>query len=104
MKHTQEELELKFKAIGKLSEDEKKKITCALIGHSKIVESCFGYITCARCDSQLGDTLGGIYDTSSNVIVDHECEACKQNWIKLSWEDKFLVEYDMDTPEKKRKL
>lgn len=54
---------------------------------------CFGYVHCARCEEQIGDTLGGIFDTTNSVIVNHGCKKCKKNYKKLNWKDKFLVEY-----------
>jgi len=41
-----------------LSDEQAKAVVCALIGHSKIVNTCMGYIHCARCEAQLGDSLG----------------------------------------------
>lgn len=68
-----------------------KKIFCVLFGHSRIQESCIGYISCARCGEQLGDVLGGCYDTSKSVIIGHNCDTCKSNYKKLTWKDKFLT-------------
>lgn len=68
-----------------------KKIFCVLFGHSRIVEFCFGYVTCARCDEQLGDTLAGAYDLSNSVIVGHDCDICRKNYKTLTWRDKFLT-------------
>jgi len=68
-----------------------KLIICAALGHSKIVTSCFGYICCARCDTQLGDTLGGCYSIRDIVIVGHACDTCRTNYAKLSWKDKIFT-------------
>ena len=68
-----------------------KKIFCVLFGHSMIVSNCMGYISCGRCDQQIGDTLASIYNLEGHVIIGHNCKACKKNYKKLTWKDKFLV-------------
>jgi hypothetical protein len=68
-----------------------KKIVCALFGHSNIITTCFGYIYCARCGAQVGDSLGGYYDNPKSVIVGHKCGTCKANYKRLSWKDKLLA-------------
>ena len=68
-----------------------KQILCVLFGHSKIVENCLGYISCARCGEQLGDTLAGVYSLHKCVIVGHNCHTCRDNYKKLTWRDKFLT-------------
>jgi hypothetical protein len=67
-----------------------KKSLCVFWGHSNIVRSCFGYITCARCDEQIGDSLGGYWNNPNCVVVGHNCETCQENYKRLSWKDKFL--------------
>jgi ribosomal protein L37AE/L43A len=97
---TKEQLQKKIKALGKISEEQKKSIICSLIGHSNITETCFGYVNCARCGEQIGDTLGGYYPKAKEqVIVDHECDTCKENWKNMTWKDKFMVEYSLDKKE-----
>ena len=87
------ELEKKLEALGDVTNEQRKNIICSLIGHSKIVGYCFGYISCGRCGEQLGDTLAGVYDTTKNVIIGHNCPTCKDNYDKLDWTDKY------ETPE-----
>jgi hypothetical protein len=72
-------------------EDTRKTIACALLGHSKIVETCFGYINCARCGIRLGDTLGGAYSLEDTVIVGHNCQTCRVNYEKLDWRHKVMT-------------
>jgi hypothetical protein len=84
---SQKQLAKKLKALGALPDDQRNKIVCALIGHSKIVTSCFGYINCARCQEQLGDTLGGCYELKDHVIVGHDCKSCRSNYKGLGWKD-----------------
>lgn len=81
----------KLKALGKISIEQKKQITCSLIGHSRIIFNSFGYVHCARCGDQIGDLLGGYFDASKNVIVGHKCEICVNNEKTLTWKDRYLA-------------
>jgi hypothetical protein len=94
---TLEELELKLSALGDISDDQKKSIVCALIGHSKIITLCIGEVACGRCGEKIGDTLMGTYPMEDVVIIHHNCKVCRKNFKKLGWEDKFMV----DNPFKK---
>lgn len=87
----QKELEQKLAALGELSDEQKRGVVCSLIGHSKIVHYCLGYINCARCGDQIGDALGGAYNAEENVIVGHACQTCKKNFAELGWQDKFMA-------------
>lgn len=93
---TKKELISKLKALNGISREQRKEIACSLIGHSNIVTNCFGYVHCARCDEQIGDTLMGLYDDMGQVVVNHNCKTCKENWAKMTWKDKYLVKYNMD--------
>ncbi len=88
---TQDELEGKLAALGEITEPERNRITCALIGHSRIVTYCFGYVSCARCGDQIGDTLGGMTSLEHSVVVGHACDICRANYQKLDWQDKLFV-------------
>lgn len=88
---TKTELIAKLKALGKISIEQKKQIACSLIGHSRIIETCFGYVHCARCGDQIGDALGGYFDGSKNVIVGHKCDICVENEKTLTWQDRYLA-------------
>ena len=68
-----------------------KAILCVLVGHSRIVHGCFGYIHCERCGDQVGDTLAGVYDLEGHVLMEHACETCEENWEGLTWRDKLLA-------------
>ena len=96
---TQEELETKIKTLGELPEDTIKGIVCQLIGHSRIKHYFWGYYTCARCNAQIGDSLGGCYDGAKDVIVGHKCETCIENYKGCTWEDKYMVEDPFAEPE-----
>jgi len=98
---TEQELWEKIAALG-LSEDDPQLpgIVCSLIGHSRIQTYGFWYYYCARCGTQLGDTLAGVYSGAEKaVIVGHDCDICRANYEELTWRDKFMV----DDPFKKEK-
>lgn len=79
-----------------------KLAICALIGHSRIVTMCFGYISCGRCKEQIGDTLAGADSAKGLVIIQHDCETCRDNYTKMTWRDKFLVRSPWSTEKEKR--
>jgi hypothetical protein len=76
-----------------------KQIFCVVFRHSDILDGCFGYMSCARCGQQLGDTLGGAYNNPRCAIVGHNCKHCRKNYAKMGWMDRFLC----PNPLKKRK-
>lgn len=88
---TKKELIAKIKAMGSITKDQRNMVVCSLIGHSNIIENCFGYISCSRCKQQIGDALAGCYSNENAVIVGHNCKTCKKNFKKLSWKDKLYV-------------
>ena len=89
---TEQELMEKLEALGPMDEKQRNAVVCALIGHSMIHETCFGYHYCARCGAQVGDTLGGYYPDAANaVVVGHNCETCRANYEKLTWKDKLFA-------------
>ena len=88
---TQNDLEMKLAALGELAVPERNRVTCALIGHSRIVTMCLGYVSCARCGDQIGDTIGGTTDLGENVVAGHNCDTCRENYTKLTWADKLFV-------------
>ncbi len=95
MSHTLAETKAKvtraIKALGKSTRQEKRNIVCAIAGHSRIITNCLGYVSCARCEEQIGDALGGFFDGRKHVIIDHNCRACKSNYKNLTWVDKYLA-------------
>lgn len=75
-----------------LDEATQKRMICALVGHSKIQDYCFGYYYCARCGEQVGDSLGSIYPDAENVVIlDHDCEICRANYKKCGWQDTLMT-------------
>lgn len=87
----EKELMEKLEVLGVTDKEQKKEITCSLIGHSKIQTFCFGYFNCARCGEQTGDNLVGYYPGAEDaVIVGHKCPTCEENYKKLTWRDKVF--------------
>ncbi len=69
-----------------------KMILCSIFGHPRVVDYCFGYQTCARCDFQLGDSLGGVgIDAREYVVKGHDCKKCRKNWKRLKVHEKIGV-------------
>lgn len=56
---TKKAYKTKMSTLELIDDAQRKSVTCSLLGHSNIVETCFGDITCARCGEQLGDMFGG---------------------------------------------
>ena len=88
---TREEYEAKIASLEPLTEEQRKNITCALLGHSHITTGFLGYVYCARCGEQIGDALAGSYYDPLEVRVGHNCPTCRTNYGKLGWEDKILT-------------
>jgi hypothetical protein len=66
-------------------------MVCALVGHSRIVTGCMGYVYCARCEAQVGDQLAGVYaGAEESVRVGHNCATCRKNYKAMGWRDKLL--------------
>ena len=86
---TREQVEAR---IDGLDEDTQKHVVCALVGHSRIQEVCFGYYSCARCGTQVGDSLASVYPGAETaVVVGHNCPTCRRNAEALTWRDTFLA-------------
>jgi len=58
-------------------------VFCALFGHARVYTTCFGYVSCARCRQQLGDTLAGSFSDAGGVSCD--CTECQRAWANLKW-------------------
>lgn len=67
-----------------------RAVFCVLFRHSNILECFFGYISCARCGYQVGDTIAGCYRNELMVGLDCPCKSCEANLSKLTWKDTFL--------------
>lgn len=84
---TKAELLGKLDALGEITEQQRKDVTCSLVGHSRIINMCLGYMSCGRCGAHLGDTLIGADDAKENVIIGHHCKTCLENAKTLTWRD-----------------
>lgn len=90
-KLTKVELMTKLKALTPADKSQRNQVVCALIGHSNIVTTFFGYVYCGRCSDQIGDSLGGAYSNKDAVIVGHNCETCQRNSKFLTWRDRLYA-------------
>jgi len=89
---TKKELMSKLKVLDLKDKDKRNSTVCALIGHSKIQTTCFGYYNCARCGDQVGNSLGGVYmGAETAVVVGHNCETCQTNYKACTWRDKLYA-------------
>lgn len=88
---TIEEYNAKIMGLEPLTDEQRKSITCSLLGHSHITTGCWGYVYCARCGAQVGDTLGDCFYDPLEVRVGHNCPVCRANYKKLGWESKILT-------------
>src|SRR5688500_14077595 len=84
--------EVKRRIVG-IPPARKAATVCALVGHSRIVTQCFGYVNCARCDAQIADRLGGAgyAQAEESVVVGHNCPKCRKNFKAMGWRDKLLT-------------
>src|SRR4051812_5582844 len=79
------------KILARAPKESRASVVCSLVGHSKIVTGCFGYVHCARCDAQIGDRLASIFDLAQHVIVGHGCRDCRKNFKALDWRSTFMA-------------
>jgi len=87
---TKKELLKILKSIPVKDKDQRNRLVCSLIGHSRISTTCFGYRNCARCGDQLGDSLVSVdFGGEKAVIVGHNCSTCKKNYKECTWKDKI---------------
>lgn len=68
-----------------------RRVQCARYGHPPVVTMFFGYVYCARCEAQIGDTLAGVFDTSRVCVVGHDCDVCREVWNSLTREQRKLT-------------
>lgn len=85
---SKEELDAALAPIkARVTEEQFKEMVCTLIGHSRIIDTSFCYVYCARCGDQIGDTLGGSFNGRDHVINGHDCSVCRENAKALTWRD-----------------
>lgn len=85
--------EVSVKVVEPPSITKLKEITCVLLGHSRIMNYCFGECSCARCNEVIHDTFEGPVNVSDCVFMEHDCARCRANYKKLSWKDKIFTPY-----------
>lgn len=81
-----------------LSIDQQRSTVCAMVGHSRIRDYCFGYHHCARCGALRGDSLAGAYRDDDAVYPSHlkvrpipdGCN-CAKNAESLTWRDTLYL-------------
>ena len=68
-------------------------VLCGLLGHSKFTTSCWGYVYCARCDSQVGDNLAGTQADGVCLDFGHDspCKNCDAQRGKWSWRERLVA-------------
>ena len=91
---TQEELLEKLNMLGIEDEERRNKITCALIGHSLIQTTFFGYYYCSRCGEGVREIAKGHKNKRlkkeikrlrhMNRILKAEKESWKQRYEELN--------------------
>jgi hypothetical protein len=87
---TRKELMQKLELLKPFKDKEQRnEIVCALIGHSRIIETWFGYQDCSRCGERLADALGGVGLGGDYVVVGHNCKICRKNYKKLDWRNRI---------------
>jgi len=102
---TKKELLEKIRSLGNISKEQRNSIVCALIGHSRISDSFWGYRHCGRCGELLGDSLGGVdMDIGGAVIIGHNCPTCRKNYKKCDWRDKIYTPNPFPENVKKGKI
>lgn len=79
----------------KLTLEQKKSIYCIKHGHSRIVRTFFGEVSCERCGEKIGDQLLGSFDSSNSVVVGHNCTVCNDNVKTLSRRDVQYIDKDV---------
>lgn len=83
------------KMTGPMNDQQKKELACALIGHSRVVNVCFGEVTCARCGALLGDTYVDsdfVTEAGGHMTKDCDCPGCHIAYKTMTWRDTYLVE------------
>ncbi len=76
----------------RLTKEQELKIYCIKHGHAKFVTKCFGYVHCGRCEEQIGDQLGSVFDTRNLMVIGHKCKVCNDIKKTLSKSDLKIVE------------
>jgi|SRR6185503_4123628 len=92
VKITRSALLAQVRAAKPQDKEQRNKIVCALIGHSRIATMCFGYVYCGRCGDQVADKLmGSDAIAEQRVVIGHNCKTCRANFKKMDWTDRLYV-------------
>lgn len=78
--------------IAGLDMEVQRKMVCALIGHTRLLNGCFGYHHCARCGELVGDSLGGAFSAPTQVVIGCKCNDCRERFLSFDWKDTFMVD------------
>jgi hypothetical protein len=80
------------KIVAQTPKDKRAAVVCSLTRHSRIVTACFGYIYCGRCGQQIADKLLSMYSAAPECVqIGHNCNVCRTNFKKMTWEDTYLT-------------
>jgi len=74
-----------------LSQEKNAQIYCVKHGHANYIWNFFGYVHCGRCSTQIGDRLGGYFDTTDMILIGHKCKKCDNLKKKSSLLDKTII-------------
>ena len=74
-----------------LTQEQEAEIYCVKHGHADYICNFFGQVHCGRCSNQIGDRLGGVFDTTDKIFVNHKCDTCDKLKKKLSPLDKKIL-------------
>lgn len=74
-----------------LTKEQQAQIYCVKHGHADYIWNFFGYVHCGRCGQQIGDRLGGYFDTTNKMFLNHDCKTCNKIKKQLSKIDKEIV-------------
>lgn len=89
---TKSELVSQVRAAQPKTKEQRNRIVCVLIGHSRIVDGCMGEVYCGRCEAKIADQLMSSYnDAPQSVRIGHNCATCRKNYKQMGWRDKLYA-------------
>ena len=86
---TRDEFRDKMSLIAAPNLAAKRKIACAMLGHSRLARHVGGKLLCSRCHERLPYDF---CEREAIVIVNCECWRCKTVSRNLTWRDRVYVE------------
>ena len=102
-KLTQKQLKEKLAILEPDSKWQRNSLVCSLVGHSRIRTLFFGGNYCARCETQLGDSLDGAWQQTDEYIEGHDDKECLEALAKMGWQDKLYVPKNIYATNRKEK-